>query len=309
MQLAPRRAHPAPRFTVRKGLAKPLRHRPPSFRYWRESVQMSCYHPGMFRFGSDSAKASPEFVPADDARAWVADGLRDVVAALGPVAEAPRRVVVPPARSTPRDPDSLFELICETQSVIDQDDLEFTMLEPNSDPKRSPLPPGAIPLGSPEGHMMHTFRRGKELMLLVMPPVFRSPELLFGNLARELGRMGLVQRGFDDGVGELEAEAAAELAGIALGMGVWVANGAYMFENACCGGGCGIDLRGIQAALSMPEACFALALDGQRKGISRRHIVRSLSPTQKSALKQNWKISNRSLPALAAPPSPAALAG
>ncbi len=263
----------------------------------------------MFRFGSDSAKASPEFVPGDDARAWIANGLRDVVAALGAVAQAPRRVVVPAQPQTPRDPDALFELICETQSYIDQDDIEFTMLEPAADPKKSPLPPGAVPLGSPEGHMMHTFRRGDELLLLVMPPVFRSPELLFGNLARELGRMGLVQRGFEDGIGEVDAESAAELAGVALGMGVWVANGAYMFENACCGGGCGIDLRGIQAALSMPEACFALALDANRKGISRRHLAKYLSPTQKSAFKQNWKLSSKALPALAAAPSPAALTG
>jgi len=263
----------------------------------------------MFRFGSSTAKASPEFVPADDARAWIANGLRDVVAALGPVAEAPRRVVVPPTPSTPKDPDALFELICETQSYLDQDDLEFTMLEPARDPQKSPLPPGAVPLGDPQGHMIHTFRRGDELMLLVMPPVFRSPELLLGNLARELGRMGLVQRGFDSDIGELDAEAAAELAGIALGMGVWLANGAYMFENACCGGGCGIDLSGIQAALSMPEACFALALDGNRKGIGRRHLAKALSPTQKSAFKQNWKASSTSLPALAAAPSPAALAG
>ena len=34
-----------------------------------------------------------------------------------------------------------------------------------------------------------------------------------------------------------------------------------MFENACCCGGCGINLRSVRAGLSLPEVSYALALD------------------------------------------------
>jgi hypothetical protein len=38
----------------------------------------------------------------------------------------------------------------------------------------------------------------------------------------------------------------------------------------------------------MPEACFALALDSQRKGLSRRVALRHLEPNQRAALKSSW---------------------
>src|SRR5690606_28739241 len=99
---------------------------------------------------------------------------------------------------------------------------------------------------------------------------------------------------------EVDPEAAAELAGVALGMGLWVAGGAYLFENACCGGGCGVDLRGVRAGLSLPEAAFALALDARRKGLSRWTGARGLDATQKAAFKACWGASGKAAPALAA---------
>ena len=38
----------------------------------------------------------------------------------------------------------------------------------------------------------------------------------------------------------------------------------------------------------MPEACFATAIDGQRKGLSRRSIAKHLESNQKAALKRSW---------------------
>ncbi|MFY0536601.1 hypothetical protein [Nannocystis pusilla] len=121
---------------------------------------------------------------------------------------------------------------------------------------------------------------------MVMPQVFRAPSLLLGNLARELGRIGLwIQPSPSPALAEIDGEAAAELAAISLGLGVWVANGAYMFENACCGGGCGVDLRNMRAGLSLPEASYALALDAHRKGLSRRAAAKQLETTQETAFK------------------------
>lgn len=268
------------------------------------------YYLRMFNFGSAAAQTAPQFVPDENSRDWIASALRDVIAALGPPAMAPRRVADPPARGVarPRDLDSLFDFICAAQEHIGQDDLEFTLLEHT--PTQS-MPDGFKPVGDAQGHMIHTFRRGKdELVLLVMPAVFRAPQLVLGSVARELGRMGLLQReGFLDPIKSLDDEAAAELAGVALGMGVWIANGAYMFENACCGGGCGLDLRSFRVNLSLPEVCFALALDARRKGFSRRQIARLLEPTQKSAFKKSWSAAPDKLAALPGPASRAALRG
>ncbi|MCA9714888.1 MAG: hypothetical protein H6713_09380 [Myxococcales bacterium] len=258
----------------------------------------------MFSFGSEAAAAAPQFVPEETSRDWIATALRDVIAALGSLAQTPRRVVEPAPHEEPKDLDSLFDFICATQEHIGQDELEFTLLE--MEPGKPPVPPGFEPVGDPAGHLLHTFARGRdELIMLVLPQVFKAAPLVRGGVARELGRMGLMQRARADDfdktlLDDIDQEAAAELAGIALGMGVWIANGTYMFENACCGGGCGIDLRSVSVNLSLPEACFALALDGRRKGFTRRSIARLLEPTQRAAFKKNWSWAPKALPALTA---------
>lgn len=234
----------------------------------------------MFNFGS--AK-SVEFLPDEEARAWVADGLRDLVAKLGEPATRPRLLLDAPV-SKPADLDDLFALMCGIQEEIGQEDVEFMLLEMHDKPE---LPPGFSPLGDPGGQLMHTFARKDELLVLAVPALFRVQDLVLASVARELGRIGIHRAGGHT-VEPQEFEADAELAAIALGMGVWVANGSYVYENACCGGGCGIDLTSIRAGLSMPEACFALAIDAHRKGLSRRIAAKHLGATQKSALKRNW---------------------
>ncbi len=241
----------------------------------------------MLQFGEMAAKA-PEFVPDVKTRAWLAEGLSAVIAHLGPPARKQQWITTASlGGGAPRDLDGLFDLICAAQEHVGQGDLEFTLAEPI--PGKAPVPPGFVALGEPEGHLLHTFARDKELALLVMPQIFRAPALLLGCVARELGRMGLWARGEPSpAVAQLGSEVAAELAAISLGLGVWVANGAYMFENACCGGGCGINLRGVRAGLSLPEASYAAALDGQRKGLSRRAAARQLETTQETAFKKCW---------------------
>src|SRR5690606_41464717 len=61
----------------------------------------------------------------------------------------------------------------------------------------------------------------------------------------------------------------------------------YRFENKCCGGGCGINLSQVRAGLSLTEICFALALDGHRRGWARRTVLRHLAATQKAATKRS----------------------
>jgi hypothetical protein len=258
----------------------------------------------MFRFGNATA---PDFLPADDSREWIASRLRELSGLLGAPAQTPQLIIDPPG-GVPGDLDGFFEMVCNLQELVGQQDLEFTLLEANQ--TSSELPEDYAALGDPSGQLLHTARGRGEYVLLFAPTLFRKRELLFASLAREIGRMAIHEAG---GHGDLERkdwEADAELAGISLGLGIWVANGAYMFENACCGGGCGVDLKGLRAGLSMPEACYATALDAQRKGMSRRSVARHLEPTQKAALKASWKDigQNQPLAALTAPTARAELA-
>ena len=199
-------------------------------------------------------------------------------------------------------------MICGAQELVGQGGLELTLVEvqPGEDPR---IPSGFNALGDPRGHMLHTLHREGEYALLYNPVAFKQSELLFAAVARELGRVAIHQNGghtLEDTVDEREAD--VEIAGIALGMGVWIANGAYIFESGCCGGGCGIDLKSLRTGLSMPEAAFTTAIDAQRKGLARRVVAKHLSPTQKAAFKKGWSVASKSPPAaLAAAPTRAAL--
>jgi hypothetical protein len=270
----------------------------------------------MLSFGS--AATSPEFVPTDDARDWIATGIVDLAVRLGPAAQRPQ-LLTDPAQlgfgDTPRDLDALFEMICSVQEVVGQADVELTLLELDARGQAPKLPDHYASLGDSDGKLLHTLHGPDDYLVLFTPAVFKVRELLLAGIARELGRVALDRAGLRPDLTGMDAaehrqallqwEADAELAGVLLGMGVWVANGSYLFENACCGGGCGVDLRSVRAGLSMPEACYALALDSQRKGMRRRAVVRHLSPTQKAATKQCWNHVGRSLPpALAAAEAP-----
>jgi hypothetical protein len=216
----------------------------------------------------------------------------------------------------PADLDDLFALVCGVQAEIGQQDVEFSLVE--VEPGGPQVPRDFSPLGYPEGQLLHTFHGAGQYVMLVVPAIFRVPAIVLASVARELGRIAihvadraaperaLLRAASEDDPRQREAD--AELAAIALGLGVWVANGSYVFENACCGGGCGIDLRSVRAGLSMPEACFALAVDGQRKGVSRRTLARHLDATQRAALKRSWGYV-RKQPALVQAPSVAALSG
>ena len=259
----------------------------------------------MYLIGTNAT--APTFTPDEETRRWLAQSLQAVIAQLGAPALRPQWFTDTPARGikTPKDLDSLFDFICAAQEQVGQSDLEFTLID--LQPGQPPVPHGFNPLGDATGHLLHSFARAQEIVLVVAPQLFRVPSLLLGHVARELGRLGLWQQPTTPAVAELDSEAAAELAGIALGMGTWVANGAYMFNNACCGGGCGIDLGSVRAALSMPEAVYALGLDAQRKGLGRRQAGKILESTQAAALKASWDACAPHIPALPAARTGAAL--
>jgi hypothetical protein len=249
----------------------------------------------MFRFTADKRV---EFLPDDDARAWVAEGLHELAARLGEPARAPR-LVLDAAMAAPRDLDQLFEVMCAAQAEVGQADVEFTLLELQPGAAREQIPRDFVPLGDSDGQLLHTFARAQELVVVVVPKILRVPALVLASVARELGRIAIARAG-GHRVDAEDREADAELAGIALGLGVWIANGSYIYDNACCGGGCGVDLTSLSAGLSLPEACFALALDADRRGLSPKVVARNLDATQKSAFKRSAALVERT-PALRSP--------
>lgn len=255
--------------------------------------------------------SAPEFIPNQDSRDWIADGIVELAGRLGAIARQPRLLTDASeigfgASKTPRDLDALFDMICAVQEVVGQSEVELTLLEVDDRGAAPKLPDDYASLGDSSGKLLHTLRGPDEYLMLFTPAVFKVRELMLASVARELGRVALDRVGMEPKLdagpeGLVEWEADAEIAGILLGMGIWVANGSYMFENACCGGGCGVNLRSVRAGLSMPEACYALALDSQRKGIRRRQVVRHLAPTQKAATKKCWShVGDTVPPALAA---------
>jgi hypothetical protein len=250
--------------------------------------------------------SAPQFVPNEDSREWIATGVVELASRLGPVASQPRLLTdagkLVGTNKTPRDLDGLFNMICAVQEHVGQNEVELTLLEIDERGATPKLPDGYTSLGDSRGKLLHTLRGPDEYLVLFTPAVFKVRELMLAAIARELGRMALDRAELvPDPERLLEWEADSELAAILLGMGIWVANGAYLFENACCGGGCGVDLRSLRAGLSLPEACYALALDSQRKGLRRWSVVRHLSATQKAATKKCWSHLGDALPpALAA---------
>jgi hypothetical protein len=234
-----------------------------------------------------STEVRVEFLPSADARQWLAEGLADHAARLGAGRDAPAakpRWLQKPPVEKPRDLDALFEHICMVQAEVGQADVEFALVELQAGKGVAKQLPGFVPLGEPDGQLLHTFARGDELAMIVAPMLLRVPALVHASVARELGRIAIHRAG-GHMVEADDVEGDAELAAVALGMGIWVANGAYVYENACCGGGCGIDLKQVRAGLSMPEAVFALALDGQRRGLAPRHASKHLDSTQRAAFK------------------------
>jgi hypothetical protein len=259
------------------------------------------YAPPMFAFALPGGGI--DLVPNDDDRTWLMKSLVEVVGHLGPHATS-TRLLAPPSRKV-QDFDALFAMICEVQANVGQHEVEFELVDGDG-----PLPPLAAPLvaiGEAKGHLMHTMRAGEELVLVASRTVFKVQNLLAAHVAREVGRMALVQAGaFIDtppgprGVVRDEPEAASELAAISLGLGPWILNGSAIFENACCGGGCGVNLRSIRAGLSMPEAAYAVALDAHRRRLSGWSLSRMLESNQRAAFKQSTRAVSRGGAAVAA---------
>jgi hypothetical protein len=114
-----------------------------------------------------------------------------------------------------------------------------------------------------------------------------QPDVLTASLARSVGALVL-----DEGGEEVDRETAsetAEIAAVACGFGVLLANGAAVWAKSCGG------LRMARAtALSVEETAVALALFVTVHGIAESEARAHLQPTQREAfdLALAWALSN-----------------
>jgi hypothetical protein len=257
----------------------------------------------MFGLRAASTNLAPSFVPEAEDQIWLMQTMKEVADLIGP--QLSERSWFHPPSHRIDGLDGLFELVCAVQERLGQHEVELTVVA--AGPHQSQVPPGFVQLADASGLLMTTWRRDGEYALMFDPAAFRKQELLLSHAARELGRITLdvrararadgdaasVQLVRQAGVHAQDPNVRAELAAILSGLGVWVANGSYIFENACCGGGCGINLSRLRAGLSLPEAGFALAIDGLRRNSNRRAIAKHLAPTQAEAFNASWKLLSR----------------
>ncbi len=218
------------------------------------------------------------FLPSDDERTFVAQGLGDWRRRL---AGHGATAMLAPFGTLAAQNAALHAAVRATFAAVGIPAPEISVHVAELD---GPLPDAARPLGDAQGHVLHTFRMGEHFVLAASARAFKVTPVFYGSLAREVGRMVSELYGGCE-VDEGDREGDIELVAVALGLGIWVAEGAYLFENGCCGGGCGLDLGSLRTGLSLPEACFALALDTHRRQDSPRKVAKHLSATQKAAFK------------------------
>ena len=243
----------------------------------------------MFSFGS-SASVNLEFLPDPDSRLWILRELVHAIARLAPHSDSARGWFHVPKTGVPGNIDQFLDWVCSIQAQIGQQDLELTLLPLQHDSPAIPKDYRALVSG--EGQLIQTLYGRSEYVMVFTPALFKKAELFFASVARELGRIAIfevVRDAATPSAPDLLEHAYAEIAAHALGLGVWITNGAYIFENGCCGGGCGVNLKSLRTGLSMPESAFALALDGLRRAEKKRSIAKQLAPNQKAAFLAAWK--------------------
>lgn len=255
----------------------------------------------MFSLG-DLGGSGPNFVPEADDQQYLLTEFAQVIQDTAPHSGPQRPWIMAPTR-VPPDLDGFFDMICQLQAQVGQGQLDLTVLPITDD--MDEIPSDYQALANNQGQFMQTLFGRDEYVLCFSPALFKETKLLLASIARELGRIALHQHrvaipssmgNHPVPVGSSSAplgSTRAELAAFALGMGVFVTNGSYIFENGCCGGGCGLNLRSVKTGLSMPQAAFLLAVDTIRRGQKRRAIAKTLVPTQKAAFSDNFKTLER----------------
>lgn len=134
--------------------------------------------------------------------------------------------------------------------------------------------------------------QGDGWVLQVPEAETRQPVVLTTNLARCLGYVFLIECSVEAESIDASYEATADLAAVALGFGVLLLEGSYLYQRSCHG-----PVIGRVTKLGTGELAVATALFLARAGCSPRPALKELGPTQRSALREalGWIRSNPEL--------------
>jgi len=188
------------------------------------------------------------------------------------------------------DEESLERLVCRMQGYAGLERLEITsqlLGEPVGETcGTGGCGSGACGPATAPGDLLPRLARTADGYRLEMPPAaLRHPIALTATLARMLGAIALHEKGDPNPL-----EASAELAAVALGFGVLVLEGSYLYTKSCGGPSVGRATVLSCGELALPFALF-LAIEDKRPGDARAE----LSTTQKAAFDEAWALvqSNR----------------
>ncbi len=245
---------------------------------------------------SDTRYTEPEAMdlPSDDALRWIVRTYARLRAGHGEAIGAPA-LVLPTAAFFPDefrgDGSGVARLLRRIMTYAPiADDLPVELAFLATDDGASPAGCGSIACGSGPG--LGPPARGVEELedgyrVFVTAADVRHPELLATSLARSVGAMVLSEAGEDIDVDV--ATETAEVAAIACGFGVLLANGAAVWAKSCGG------LRTASAtALSVEEAAVALGLFVAVHDVKESDARAPLHTTQREAfdLAHAWVASN-----------------
>jgi len=189
-----------------------------------------------------------------------------------------------------QDEESLERLVCRMQGYAGLEQLEITshlLGEPTGEAcGTGGCGSGACGPAADPGELLPRLARTDEGYRLEMPPAaLRHPIALTATLARLLGAIALHEKGDPN-----PHEAAAELAAVALGFGVLMLEGSYLYTKSCGGPSIGRATLLSCGELALP---FALFVAVEQKSTSDARA--ELAATQKEAFDEAWALvqSNR----------------
>jgi hypothetical protein len=186
------------------------------------------------------------------------------------------------------DPSSVAHLVRRMMSygpIADDLPVELAFVEPDGGQGGC----GSIACGSPAGKRDAAFVEELDdgYRVVVAATDLGHPDLLTASLARSVGAIVLYEAGEEESGTALATR--AEIAAVACGFGVVLANGAAVWGKSCGG------LRMVRGtALSVEEAAVALALFVGAHGVPESEARGHLRPTQREAfdIALGWTASN-----------------
>lgn len=195
-----------------------------------------------------------------------------------------------------RTPAALERLLRRVQRHVGLDDIDVR-LAVAADPSATAAggcSSGACAPALP-GKLGRVRREGGAYSVAIVPGEASHATVLTTVLARALSHVFLLEAELYDEFDPLEAEQVLDVAGVMLGLGVLLSNGAYIYSK-----GCGGVRVGSATLLPVDEIALALAIFCKLHHVPSRTAAHELDPTARAAFAEalSWADSNGAVVAL-----------